>query len=155
MQKVNQKWYDAECKSARAALRQLSEDLHEHAAKLKSYKQLLRRKRCAWERTAQQNLCEMASRKPKLIWRQYKERQGSKYNIPKAQWKASFDAIYKAPKAPIATAASTDDISAILVDPLGPSLPHQISKLNPDLMPQKQPLTFCMLSSRMRMSLLH
>ncbi len=54
MQKVNQKWYHAECKSAsaRAASRQLSEDPHEHAAKLKSYKQLLRRKRHAWERKA-------------------------------------------------------------------------------------------------------
>ena len=115
MQKVNQKWYDAECKRARAALRQHSEDLHEHAAKLKSYKQLLRRKRRAWERTAQQNLCEMASRNPQSFWRQYKERQSSKCNIPKEQWKASFEALYKAPKAP--TAASTDDISAIPVNP--------------------------------------
>ncbi len=33
----------------------------------------------------------------------------------KMQWKASFEALYKAPKAPMA--ASTDDISAILVNP--------------------------------------
>ncbi len=105
MQKVNQKCYDAECKSARAALRQLSGDPHEHATKLKSLKQMLRRKRRAWERTAQQNLCEMASRNPQSFWRQYKERQSSKCNIPKEQWKAPFKALYKAPKAP--TAAST------------------------------------------------
>ncbi len=54
MHKLNQKWHDAGCSSA---LRQLSEDPHEHAGKLKSYKQLLRRKRRAWERAAQQNLC--------------------------------------------------------------------------------------------------
>ena len=36
MQKVNQKWYDAECKSARAASRQDSEDTHEHAVKQNS-----------------------------------------------------------------------------------------------------------------------
>ncbi len=130
MQKVNQKWYGAECKSARAALRQLSGDPHEHAAKLKSYKQMLRRKRCAWERTAQQNLCEMASRNPQSFWRQYKERQSSKCNIPKEQWKASFEALYKAPKAP--TAASTDDISAIPVNPPRSPTPNLKAESGPD-----------------------
>ncbi len=76
---------------------------------------MLRQKRRAWERTAQQNLCEMASKKPQSLWRQYKERQSSTCNIPKEQWKASFEAFYKAPKKP--TAASTDDIGAIPVNP--------------------------------------
>ncbi len=130
MQKVNQKWCDAECNSARAALRQLSGDPHEHAANLKSYKQMLRRKRCAWERTTQQNLCEMASRNPQSFWRQYKERQSSKCNIPKEQRRASFEALYKAPKAP--TAASTDDISAIPVNPPQSPTPDLIAESGPD-----------------------
>ncbi len=128
MQKVKQNWwYDAECKSAQTSLRQLSEDLHEHAVELKSCKQLLRRTRHAWERKAQQILChkgqsfvtkeqcEMASRNPQSFWRQYKERQSSKCNIPKEQWKASLEALYKAPKAP--AAASADDASAVPVNP--------------------------------------
>ncbi len=130
VQKVNRKWYDAECKSAQAALGQLSEDQHEHAAKWKSYKQLLGRKRRAREREIQQNLCEMASRNLQSCWRQYKERQSSKCN--EEQWKASFEALYNAPKVP--TAASRDNISATC--PGGPTpicTPDLKAKSRPDV----------------------
>ena len=48
LQKMNQKWYDAECRCARAALRDHDAGSPGHAASLKSCKQLLRRKRRAW-----------------------------------------------------------------------------------------------------------
>ncbi len=64
MQKVNQQWYAAEWEDARPASRHLSVDPHGHAVNFKCHKQLLSRKRRAWERKAQQNLCEMASGTP-------------------------------------------------------------------------------------------
>ena len=81
-QKVHQKWYDLECKNARAALRNTVDEPHVHIAKQKSYKQLLRRKRRAWERATQQKRCEMASRNPRSFWRTYNERQQQKCSIP-------------------------------------------------------------------------
>ena len=75
LHKVNQEWYDVQCKTARAALRNIVNEMHEHVAMLKSYKQLLRRKRRAWQRKAQHKLCELASRNPSSFWRRYNERQ--------------------------------------------------------------------------------
>ena len=109
LQKANQKWYDAECKHARAALKGTAAEIHECA--VKSYKQLLRRKRRAWQRKAQQELCELASRNPRSFWRTYRERQSHKSNIPKEQWKASFQSLYKAPEAsPAARPEATTSI---------------------------------------------
>ncbi len=50
--------------------------------------------------------------------------------IPKEQWRASFEALYKAPKAP--TAASTDDISAIPVNPPQSPTPDLKAESGPD-----------------------
>ena len=93
LHKVNQEWYDEECKTARAALRNTVNEMHEHVAMLKSYKQLLRRKRRAWQRKAQQKLCELASRNPSSFWRRYNERHSHKCNISREQWKNSFEAL--------------------------------------------------------------
>ena len=41
LHKTIKKWYDEECKIARAAQRNIGPDTHEHVAKSKSYKQLL------------------------------------------------------------------------------------------------------------------
>ncbi len=84
LHKSNQKWYDEECKSARAALRNTETEMHEHVAMLKAYKQLLRRKRRAWQAKTQQELCEMASRNPSSFWRQYNERQSHTCSITRA-----------------------------------------------------------------------
>ena len=100
---VNQEWYDVECKTARAALRNTVNEMHEHVAMLKSYKQLLRRRRRAWQRKAQQDVCELACKNPSSFWRRYNERQSHKCNISREQWKESFEALYKAPEAPSAT----------------------------------------------------
>ena len=97
LHKSNQKWYDEECKSARAALRNTETEMHEHVALLKAYKQLLRRKRRAWHAKTQRELCEMASRNPSSFWRQYNERQSHTCSITREQWKSSFEALYKAP----------------------------------------------------------
>ena len=102
LHKVNQEWDDAECKTARAALRNTVNEMHEHVA-MKSYKQLLRRKRRPWQRKAQQELCELASRNPSSFWRRYNERQSHKCNISREQWKNPFEALYKAPEGPPAT----------------------------------------------------
>ena len=118
VQKVNQKWYDAECKSAQSALRNTIADTHEHAVKVRSYKQMLRRKRRAWQRRAQQDLCELASRNPQSFRRHYNERQSQKSNIPREQWKASFENLYKAPEAP-----STQDSTTNPVNPTQSPLP--------------------------------
>ena len=99
---VNQEWYDVECKTARAALRNTVNEMHEHVAMLKLYKQQLRRKRRPWQRQAQQDLCELASRNPSSFWRRYNERQSHKCNISREQWNDSFEALYKAPEAPSA-----------------------------------------------------
>ncbi len=58
---------------------------------------------------------------PQFFWRQYKERQSSKCNIPTGQWKATVEALYKAPKAP--AAAPADDITSTLVNPPQSPLP--------------------------------
>lgn len=118
LQKCHQKWYDAECKNARAALRNTTDAPHVHAAKSRSYKQLLRRKRRAYEKQAQKNFCELASRNPRSFWRTYNERQRQKCTIPREQWKTSFETLYKAPEA---ASASTPARSA--ENPVNPSQP--------------------------------
>ncbi len=79
---------------------------------------------------SQQTLCEMASRNPQRFWRQYKERQSPNCNIPKEQWKASYEALYKARKAP--TAALTDDIRQTLVNPPQSPTPDLKAESGPD-----------------------
>lgn len=112
--RIQQKWFDSECKAARDILRHTVADAPDFAAKLKAYKQLCRRKRRAWQRQAQQDLCDLASKKPQAFWRQYQERQRQKCDIPRDQWKASFEKLYKAPEAP---ATPTSPPSAIPVIP--------------------------------------
>ena len=121
---VNQEWYDVECKTARAALRNTVNEMHEHVAMLKSYKQLLRRKRRAWQPKAQQDLCELASRNPSSFWGRYNERQSHKCNISREQWQNSFEALYKAPEAPPAT----------------PMAPPPRNPVNPLLSPNPMPI---------------
>ena len=121
---VNQEWYDEECKIARAALRNTVNEMHENVAMLKSYKQLLRRKRRAWQRKAQRDLCELASRNPSSFWRRYNERQSHKCNISREQWKNSFEALYKAPEAP----------------PVAPMASPSCTPVNPLLSPNPTPI---------------
>ena len=80
-------------------------EMHEYVAMLKACKQLLRRKRRAWQATTQQELCEMASRNHPSFWRQYIGCQSHKCSITREQWKSSFDALHRAPT----TKASADD----------------------------------------------
>ena len=120
--KVNQKWYDAECKSARAALRNTVAQSPEHAAMLKSYKQLLRRKRRAWQRKAQRDFCELAARNPRAFWRGYKERQSHQSDISPDSWKASFEALYRAPEA-----TATSPAEAVPVNSFQPAAPPPVS----------------------------
>ena len=55
-QQANQKWYDAECKAARAALNHVSHGKSQHSALRKAYKTLIRRKQRAWQRRAEEDL---------------------------------------------------------------------------------------------------
>ena len=121
LQQPQQKWYDAECKNARAALRH-TDDVIEYAAQAKAYKQLLRRKRRAWQRLSQQNFCELASRNPQAFWRSYNERQAHKCEIPLQQWKTSFEDLYKAP---VSSSGSSQTSSAPnpVNPPQSPDLP--------------------------------
>ena len=79
---------------------------------MKCYKQLLRRKRRAWQKTAQQDLCDLASRNPHSFWRAYNRRKQQKSGIPPDQWKSSFDTLYVSRD----TASSASDAN----DPVNP-----------------------------------
>ena len=63
--KVDQSWYDLECKHAKAALKLTPKSSEQFASKLKAHKQLTRRKRRIWQQKAQRELCELASRNPR------------------------------------------------------------------------------------------
>ncbi len=63
--KVDQSWYDLECKHARAALKMTPKSSEQFASKLKAYKQLTRRKCRIWQQKTQRSLCELASRNPR------------------------------------------------------------------------------------------
>ena len=118
LKKVNQKWCDAECKCARAALRNHDAGSPEHAASLKCYKQLLRRKRRAWQKTAQQDLCDLASRNPQCFWRAYNRSEQQKSGIPLDQWKSAFETLYRG------TASSPSGMPASSAnDPVNPPQP--------------------------------
>ena len=131
--KVHQKWYDTECKNARAALRDTVAEMPDHAAKMRSYKQLLRRKRRAWQRQAQQDLCELASRKPQAFWRRYNERQSQQCDITQEDWKASFETLYKAPEKQRNAPTSSSSAS-----PANPVIPTQPSPFPPRLLLPKK-----------------
>ena len=113
LHKTNNKWYDEECKIARAALSNIRPETHEHVAKSKYYKQLLRRKRRAWQRKAQGDLCELAARNPTSLWQHYNERQSHKCNITRQHWKDSFEALYKAPEASPAATSTQDPVNPL------------------------------------------
>lgn len=97
MQHVHQQWFDEECKNARAALKHTVAQTPEHVARVKSYKQLLRRKRRAWQRQSQQSFCNLAYRNPQAFWRSYNERKAHNCDISVEKWKSSFENLYKAP----------------------------------------------------------
>ena len=114
--KVQQKWYDEECKMASASLKHFTPGTAEYATKGKAYKALLRRKRRAWQRHAQQSLCELAYRNPQAFWKQYKKKESERSDISQQEWKEPFEALYKA--------SETSSTSA-------PQPPAEISTVNP------------------------
>ena len=114
--KVQQEWYDEECKMARASLKHFTPGTAEYATKGKAYKALLRRKRRAWQRHAQQSLCELAYRNPQAFWKQYKKKESERSDISQQEWKEAFEALYKA--------SETSSTSA-------PQPPAEISTVNP------------------------
>ena len=78
-------WFDAECWQARQALRRachLASVHHHHSSLLLAYKALLRRKRRAWEKCQNKELCCLAAKDPGKFWRQY---SGSQKYVPTLQ----------------------------------------------------------------------
>ena len=128
-QKVEQKWYDAECKAARESLSHVSHGTPEYVSLRKAYKTLIRRKQRAFQRRVEQELCELAHRNPKAFWRSYKERQTQQNNISRLAWKESFQALYKAP-----TEACADQRLQAETTPVNPLQPE-----SPSPMPASQP----------------
>ena len=123
--KVDQTWYELECKHARAALKMTVNSLEQFASKLISYQQLTRRKRRIWQQKSQRELCELASRNPQAFWRQYKERQAHNCEISREAWKSAFQSLYKAAD----TAAEHEEapqpqIKDIPVNPIQPASPE-------------------------------
>ena len=91
--KADQKWYDADCRAARARLRHVSHGTSEYVVLRKAYKLLIRRKQRAHQRMAEQDLCTLADRNPRAFWKSYKERQAQHNNISRPAWKESFQTL--------------------------------------------------------------
>ena len=135
--KPEQKWYDEECKAARALLKHLTPGTAEHVTKGKAYKALLRRKRRAWQRHAQQSLCELAYRKPQAFWKQYKRKAPERNDIPCQEWKEAFEALYKASETtPMPAPQPQADISTVnriqAESPCPSPSPHDTTSQLPD-----------------------
>ena len=107
--KVQQSWYDEECKVARTSMKHLVPGTPEHSATGKAYKALLRRKRRAWQHQAQHSLCELASRNPQAFWKHYKKRESEANSISRQAWQESFEGLYKVDNV---TSASAPEQSA-------------------------------------------
>ena len=71
---------------------------------LLAYKALLRRKRRAWEKCQNEELCCLAAKDPGKFWRKYRKREDAPTGISTSAWYQAFSSLL-APAAPASTAA--------------------------------------------------
>ena len=85
--KVDQKWYDAECRVAHKKLRHVAHGTPEYMNLRKAYKSLIRLKQRGYQRIVR------AHRNPKVLSRSYKEWREHHNNISWLAWKEFFQAL--------------------------------------------------------------
>ena len=101
-------WFDAECWQARRALRTASHAAsvhHNQSPLLASYKALLRRKRRAWEKRNNEDLCQLAVKDPGKFWRKYQKLEEAPQGISTSAWYQAFSSLL-APEAPPSAASA-------------------------------------------------
>ena len=148
--KADQKWYDADCRAARARLRHTLRGTSEYVALRKAYKSLMRRKQRAHQRMAEQDLCMLADRNPRAFWESYQERQAQHNNISRPAWEESFQTLYRAPAE--GHAAQQTISEATMVNPIQPQCPLPMPASHPaSASPTSNPLNADITMKKLRL----
>lgn len=144
-QKVEQKWYDAECKAARERLSHVSHGTPEYVTLRKTYKSLIRCEQRGFQRRVELQFCELAHRNPEAFWRSYKDQQAQHINISRLAWRESFQALYEAP-----AEACADQ------QPQAETIPvNLLHTESPSPMPAPQPISPAMASDLLNADITH
>jgi hypothetical protein len=93
------KWYDDECRQARANLRQVvltfGDSSGEAQASHRGYKKITRAKRRFWEAKEAADMLESIHHKPKRFWQAFLAKDKKSTNIDETEWQGYFQELFK------------------------------------------------------------